>query len=186
MFEQLGVPVIDADVVAREVVEPGQPGLAAIVEAFGDTMLDADGKLDRARLRALVFREPERRKRLEALLHPGIRAEMDRRTAAVCAPYCIRCVPLLIETGQADDVDIVLVVDVSPEIQLQRTLARDGGDRETILGIIAAQATRDQRLLAADDVLDNSGDAESVRRSVRTLHEHYLAVARNLPAQRHQ
>lgn len=186
MFEQLGVPIIDADVVAHEIVEPGRPGLAAIAAEFGDGMLAADGRLDRARLRELVFREPERRRQLEALLHPRIRAEMDRRTAAVVAPYCIRCVPLLIETGQVDDVDTVLVVDVPLETQVRRTLARDGGERETVLGITAAQAKRDERLLVADDVLDNSGDPGSVRRSVQILHERYLAAARNLPARSHQ
>ncbi len=186
LFAQLGVPVIDADVVAREVVEPGQPGLEAIVEAFGEEVLGSDGRLDRARLRELVFSDPERRKQLEALLHPRIRAEMDRRIAAVEAPYCIRCVPLLVETGQSADVDRVLVVDVPVETQLRRTLARDGGRRATVQAIIDAQATRDQRLQVADDVLDNDGDLESLRRRVEMLHDRYLAAARDLPARMHQ
>ena len=184
LFAQLGVPVIDADVVAREVVEPGQPGLEAIVEAFGEEVLGSDGRLDRARLRELVFSDPERRKQLEALLHPRIRAEMDRRIAAVEAPYCIRCVPLLVETGQSADVDRVLVVDVPVETQLRRTLARDGGRRATVQAII--DATRDQRLQVADDVLDNDGDLESLRRRVEMLHDRYLAAARDLPARMHQ
>ena len=184
LFAQLGVPVIDADVVAREVVEPGQPGLEAIVEAFGEEVLGSDGRLDRARLRELVFSDPERRKQLEALLHPRIRAEMDRRIAAVEAPYCIRCVPLLVETGQSADVDRVLVVDVPVETQLRRTLARDGGRRATVQAII--EATRDQRLQVADDVLDNDGDLESLRRRVEMLHDRYLAAARDLPARMHQ
>ena len=186
MFEQLGVPVIDADQVARDVVEPGQPGLDAIVDAFGVSVLDADGRLDRAGMRELVFADPRKRRKLEALLHPLIRVEMARRTAAVRAPYCIRCVPLLVETGQQDEVDVVLVVDVSEGTQLQRTLARDGGTRETLQAIIDAQATRAQRLAVADEVLDNNGDLQSLRERVQSLHERFLRDARNLPARGHQ
>lgn len=188
MFEQLGVPVVDADVVAREIVEPGQPALAAVVSAFGPVVLDAHGRLDRARLREQVFREPERRRELEALLHPRIRTEMQKRVAALDAPYYIESVPLLIESGRAGEVDRLLLVDLPEDLQVARTLARDGGLEETIRAIMASQASREQRLAVAHDVIDNSEPVQAVHRRVEDLHRRYLeaAAGRHLPAASHQ
>ncbi|MCA8967647.1 MAG: dephospho-CoA kinase, partial [Planctomycetes bacterium] len=185
---QLGVPVIDADVVAREVVEPGQPALAGLVELVGEDVLDDSGRLDRQRVRERVFQDDDLRRRIEALLHPLIRAEMERRVASVDTPYCIEAIPLLIETNQASRVGRVLLVDLPVERQVERTLARDGGNEATVRAIIAAQATREQRLAVADDVIDNDVDIDAVRRRVAELHQRYTAAAKaaNLPARRHR
>ncbi|MCP5149454.1 MAG: dephospho-CoA kinase [Chromatiales bacterium] len=176
-FEARGVAVIDADVVARAVVEPGEPGLAAAVSLLGADVVGADGRLDRAVVRSRVFREPELRRRLEAALHPLIRAEMERRLTTVTSRYAILAIPLLVESGSRARVDRILVVDCSRETQLARTLARDGSDRATVEGILAAQATRDDRLRVADDVIDNDGPLEALEPQVERLHGLYLQIA---------
>lgn len=183
MFAALDVPVIDADEIAREVVAPGRPALAEIVREFGDGVQTAGGGLDRGALRELVFPEPARRARLEAILHPRIRGEMQRRLHAVRAPYCILCIPLLLEAGQLDMVDRVLVVDLPREEQIRRTRARDGVARETVEAILDAQADRTRRQQAADDVIDNSGPLEALHEQVESLHRRYLqAAGGHLPA----
>lgn len=176
-FARRGVPVIDADQVARDVVEPGRPGLAAVVEAFGTEVLGPDGRLDRRALRRRVFADPDQRRRLEALLHPAIRAEMAARAAAVTAPYVVIAIPLLVESRQERGVDRVLVVDCPVEAQLERLLARDGETPEGARAILAAQATREQRLAVANDVLANDGTLESLDAHVGVLHEQYLRLA---------
>lgn len=177
-----GVPVIDADVLARSLVLPGKPALKEVVVAFGEEVLNDAGQLDRARMRTLVFNNPEKRKQLEEILHPRIRQQMRQRVRALAAPYCILSVPLLIESGQQDLVDRVLVVDVPPTIQVARVQARDATDRETIEGILNAQANRAARRAAADDLIDNSGDLAELRAQVMVLHVRYLELARaNLP-----
>ena len=177
LFGALGVPVIDADVIARELVEPGRPALAEIVAAFGNDVVDVQGRLDRRSLRARVFADPAERRRLEAILHPRIHAEMARRTAAQSAPYVLLVIPLLFEAGQRDLVDRVLVVDVSPEVQRQRVGARDGLTAEQADTMLAAQWDRQRRLDQADDVIDNSGDLQALQRQVNDLHRRYLASA---------
>jgi len=188
MFERLGVPIIDADVVARELVEPGQPALSALVELLGSEVLDADGRLNRARVREVVFHDPGLRAKVEGLLHPLIRAEMQQRVSALVAPYCIQAIPLLVETGQASSVDRLLLIDLPVDLQIERTLARDSGSRETVQAIIEAQASREQRLALAGDVIDNNADLEAVRRRVHDLHQRYMAASagRHLPVRRHQ
>lgn len=176
-FAALGIPVIDADVLARELVAPGQPALSEILEAFGTEFLKADGTLDRAALRAHVFSHPTARTRLEAILHPAIRAEMLRRLQALSAPYCILVIPLLIETGQSNLVDRILLVDVDPSIQHQRIAHRDGLTESEIDAILAAQADRQARLDAADDVIDNSGEPGELDAQVGDLHARYLTLA---------
>jgi dephospho-CoA kinase len=177
LFSGLGVPVIDTDRLAREVVEPGQPGLVGIVEAFGGGMLRADGRLDRAALREYVFEEPERRRRLEAILHPLIRREMLARVDELDAPYCILVIPLLVESGQTGVVDRVLVVDTSEENQRQRVRRRDGLSEARIDSIMAAQVSRTQRLAHADDVIGNDDGLAPLRRQVERLHRLYLELA---------
>jgi dephospho-CoA kinase len=176
-FVDLGVPVLDADQVARDVVAPGTPALAAIAEAFGPTALLGDGQLDRRRLREWVFADPGARRRLEAITHPAIRAAMRRWREARTEPYCILSVAILLEGGMRELVDRVLVVDVAEAEQLRRLMLRDGGRRETAEGILAAQTSRSARLAAADDVIDNSGSPEQARAAVSVLHAHYLALA---------
>lgn len=173
---QRGVPVIDTDLLAREVVAPGTPGLAAVVDAFGAQVLAADGSLDRARMRQLVFGDEEARRRLESLLHPRIEAAARARIQALNdAPYCLLVVPLLVETGLFADADCVVVVDVPESIQLQRLLERDGVDPATARRMLASQVSRAQRLARADAVLDNEGNLAELQAQVAHLHERLMA-----------
>jgi dephospho-CoA kinase len=176
-FARRAVPVVDTDVIAREVVEPGRPALAAVVAAFGSEVLGPDGRLDRRALRRLVFADPALRRRLEAILHPAIRAEMQRQAAATAGPYVVIAIPLLVENGLQQQVDRVLVVDCPPDVQLARLLARDGETPEGARAILAAQATRDERLAVADDVVVNDGSLADLDARVDALHQRYLALA---------
>jgi dephospho-CoA kinase len=173
MFGDLGVHWVDADDVAREVVEPGTQALAKIAEHFGQEILQASGALDRAKLREIVFREPAQREWLEALLHPVIREELIRQLHPqhYTLPYVLLVSPLLLETDQHNLVDQVLVVDVPVETQLDRTMARDDNPRDQVERIIAAQMPRDKRLARADHVIDNNRPMDEVARQVRELHE---------------
>ncbi|HXQ63310.1 MAG TPA: dephospho-CoA kinase [Steroidobacteraceae bacterium] len=176
-FARRGVPVIDADQIARDVVAPGTAALAAVVAEFGAGIVLPDGRLDRPRLRELVFAEPERRRRLEAILHPPIRRAIEAETAAVTAPYAVIAIPLLAETGQQESVDRVLVVDCPPELQTSRLMARDRETAERAAAMLAAQAPRSARLAIADDRIDNTGSLEDLDRSVEALHRRYLSLA---------
>jgi dephospho-CoA kinase len=182
MFADLGVPVIDTDVLARDVVAPGTPGLKAVAAAFGRELLLPDGGLDRRRLRDLVFADPARRARLEALLHPLILARLEELTATAGGPYQVLVVPLLVESGLDRRVDRVLVVDCSEEVQQQRLRVRDGESAAGAARILAAQLGRPERLAAADDVLLNEGDAGELRQGVERLHRAYLQAAAARPA----
>jgi dephospho-CoA kinase len=177
LFAGHGVPVIDLDLVARAVVAPGEPALDAIVAEFGPEMLDAAGQLDRASLRARVFQDPAERERLEALLHPRILAAAVREAETAGGPYQVIVVPLLVESGLTGWVDRVLLVDCPAETQLQRLLARDGGDETLARAILATQASREQRLAAADDVIVNDGPAERLAEAVATLDAVYREMA---------
>jgi dephospho-CoA kinase len=168
--------VIDADLIARELVRPGSPALGQLARRFGPRVLRS-GELDRAYLRELVFRDPGQRQRLEAVLHPLIRQEIQLRIAACGAPYCIVVIPLLFETGQTDLVDRVLVVDAPAEVQVQRTRDRDGVSADQVRAILAAQVDRDARLRQADDILVNDGALEGLDQQVARLHTKYLNLA---------
>jgi dephospho-CoA kinase len=177
-FAELGVAVIDADVAARSVVERGKPGLEQVVRHFGAGVLDADGNLDRRALRDLIFKDPASRQALDAILHPLIRADMDALAAAATGPYLVMAIPLLIESGRPRErVDRVLVVDTDEATQVQRVQARDGGSETQARAILASQASRAQRLAAADDVLLNAGSVADLRQAVDCLHEKYLHLA---------
>jgi dephospho-CoA kinase len=179
-FLELGVPVIDADLAARAVVEPGTPGLALVANRFGPSVLDANGNLDRAALRNLIFKDPAARKSLDAILHPLIRAAMEKQAENVPGPYLVMVIPLLVESGNARDrVDRVLVVDVDEAVQLQRVQARDGSSPEQAGAILAAQSSRSGRLAAADDVLPNSMTVADLRQAVDNLHQKYLQIAQS-------
>lgn len=177
LFARLGAPVIDADAIAHELVSPGEPALRAIVAAFGRDVLTPEGTLDRRRLRERAFRDPALRERLETILHPLIRREMRRRVQALDAPYCVLCIPLLLETGRTDQMDRILVVDTPPTLQIERTQARDGSSRETVERIMRAQVDPRERLAAADDVIDNSGTLAQLEAQVESLHRRYLDMA---------
>jgi dephospho-CoA kinase len=178
-FRELGVPVIDADESARRVVELGQPGLAEVGGRFGAGVLTTGGELDRRALRKLIFSDPQLRRELEAILHPLIREDMERRAMAAVGPYLVLAIPLLVEGGALDRVDRILVVDVPEAIQLERVMGRDGGSPEQARAILAAQVSRDSRIKAADDVLTNSGTVSELRQAVDGLHKHYLWLAGN-------
>ena len=176
-FAELGVPVIDADEVARALVAPGEPALTEVARRFGAAVLTPAGELDRRALRELVFADTAARRDLEAILHPRIKAEMAHRAAAVTGPYLLLVIPLLIEGGARDDLDRILVVDAAEEAQLARLAARDGGSPDQARAILGAQAARVERLARADDVLRNDGDVKSLRDQVDRLHQRYLQLA---------
>jgi dephospho-CoA kinase len=177
LFEDYGVPVIDADHVAREVVEPGSPALDEIVRQFGDDVLLHDGRLDRANLRHKIFNDQQARKKLETILHPRIRQRMRDRLQSIGAPYAIFVVPLLIETGQHKDVDRVLVVDCPEAMQMERVKKRDSASASQITAIMASQVSREQRLAEADDIIENRGSLEELNASVSSLHQQYLELS---------
>ena len=177
LFAQHAVPLIDTDVIAREVVEPGRPALAAIIAAFGPGILGDDGRMDRRRMRDRVFGDTAARKRLEGILHPAIRAEMDRQSAQAPGPYQMLVIPLLVESGRRDHVDRVLLVDAPEELQIARLMSRDNVRREQALAALAAQAKRDARLEFADDVIVNDGDQVALEARVDALHREYLRLA---------
>ena len=177
LFAARGVPLIDTDVIAREVVEPGRPALATIVRSFGPGVLDAQGCLDRRRMRERIFADPAAKQRLEAILHPAIRAEMERQSRVAGGPYQVLVIPLLAEGGRRDHVDRVLLVDVPEELQIQRLMMRDGVTHAQAQASLHAQGTRAERLAIADDVLRNTGRVDHLHDEVAKLHLKYLELA---------
>lgn len=177
MFAALGVPVIDTDVIARDVVRPGQPALEEIREAFGAGVIAADGTLDRSAMRAIVFGDDAARRRLEAILHPKIRETTIEQAETAGGAYQVVVVPLLVESSLRAFVDRVLVVDCDEEIQVVRLLERDTESEQQARKILAAQSTRDERLAIADDVIENEGSLEDTREQVLALHRSYLREA---------
>jgi len=177
MFGDLGAVLIDTDIIAREVVLPGTPGLQDIVDTFGTEMLDADGMLDRPAMRRLVFADDSKRRQLEAILHPKIRQEAERQMQTRGGPYQIVIVPLMVESPLKNIVDRIVVVDCSEAIQLERLLARDIGTKDQARRMLAAQASRQERLALADDVIANDADIAETRIQVAALHARYLALA---------
>ncbi|MDH3418144.1 MAG: dephospho-CoA kinase [Gammaproteobacteria bacterium] len=179
VFTELGAAVVDTDVIARDVVAPGESGLEAVAAEFGSDVLLPNGELDRRALRSIVFSDPQRREVLESILHPLIRARTLRVIASLEAPYVIVVVPLLLETGFAELVERILVVDCPEAQQLERLRQRDGVGESEAQAMLAAQTDRQTRLARADDVIDNSGSIEATRAQVKALHERYLAMAAN-------
>lgn len=175
-FAKLGIKIVDADVCARVVVEPGRPALAQIVDHFGPEVLQADGSLDRARLRQIVFANEAERKWLESLLHPLIFEEMWSQLQSANSPYAILVSPLLVEAGQNAICQRILVVDVPEDVQLARTMARDANSAEQVKAMMASQASRDARLAKADDVITNDSSLESLWQQVDQMHQRYLAL----------
>lgn len=179
IFRELGAGVVDTDAIAHELTRPGGAALTAIRGQFGAQYIAADGGLDRSKMRRLVFSDPASKKRLEAILHPRIRAESEARIAAAREPYVIIAVPLLLETGAYNAlIDRVLVVDCAEEQQVARTMQRSAITAEEVRAIMAAQLPRSERLARADDVLHNDADMAALRRQAEALHGKYLALAR--------
>lgn len=177
LFAAHGVPIIDSDVIAREVVALGTPGLAQVRARFGDEVLLADGRLDRRALRRLVFADPAARRDLETIVHPLIRSAMAERSAAAGGPYQINVIPLLVEGGRRATLDRVLVVDCPEALQIERVMQRDHITEAEARAILAAQVSRSERLAAADDVIVNDGDAAALQAQVDALHAKYLRLA---------
>ncbi|MFT6776597.1 MAG: dephospho-CoA kinase [Paraglaciecola sp.] len=188
LFAKYGVEVIDADVIAREVVEPGTPALKAIVDKFGHSVLDdsysfssgnaSSGRLDRAKLRTLVFNDSEIKNWLNQLLHPVIRQQMLLQTQQAKSVYCLLSVPLLVENKLYEHIDRVVIVDVDGQTQIKRTLLRDKTNEQQVRAIMRAQATRQQRLAVADDVIDNNGKVDDLVKQITLLHKNYLQLAK--------
>ena len=176
-FEALGAAVIDTDILARAVVEPGTTGLDAIRERFGADVIAADGYLDRPALRQRIFTDPSARHDLEAITHPRIRTAVAEALATVREPYALIVVPLLLETGWTDLMDRILVIDARPDQQRERLMRRDGTDPEQTDRMLASQAERHARLAIADDVITNDGDTEALDARVADLHDQYLQTA---------
>lgn len=173
-----GVTVVDADLVSRQVVEPGQPALDEIRQHFGDQVIQADGTLDRRALRDIVFSDPSRREQLEAITHPAIAREMLRQLHESRSPYTILVSPLLLETSQREMVERVLLVDVPEALQLERTARRDEVSEDQVRRIMAAQMSREERRRLADDIVINDDSLESLYRQLDELHQKYLEMAR--------
>jgi dephospho-CoA kinase len=176
-FGALGVPIIDTDQLARDVVEPGQPPLERLVERFGPSILTEDGHLDRPALRNIVFSDPKARADLEALTHPAINAATEARSAEAGGIYQVLVIPLLVEKSLGSQLDRVVVVDCDEELQIRRLQARDGSTLEQARAILNVQTSRAARLKAAHDVIKNEGDMSAVRDQVEKLHSHYLELA---------
>ncbi len=182
-FKKYGIKIVDADIAARKVVEPGMPSLQAIAEHFGEQVLQPDGTLDRAALRNIVFNDEQQRFWLEQLLHPAIGEWIATELTSATSAYAILESPLLLETEQRKSTHRVLVVDVNKALQIQRATARDNNSRKQIEAIINAQLPREERLARADDVIDNSGSLADLQSAVETLHRQYLKIAATFNSQ---
>ena len=175
--ERFDIPVIDTDQIARDVVQPGQPGLDEIVEQFGAGILSDDGNMDRGKVRELVFADEEKRKTLESILHPRIRQTMSERIHALDSPYCLLGIPLLAANHDNQLIDRVLVVDCSEQTQLSRVMERDSLTPDQAKAIMRTQASRDERLSLADDVILNEGEVADLTDQVSAMHSRYMALA---------
>ena len=177
LFASEGISLVDADIVAREVVAPGSKGLETIVTHFGAEILTPEGELDRAKLRQRIFSHPEEREWLNQLLHPMIRQEMLAQVEKATSAYVIMVVPLLFENGLDRLVNRTLVVDISPELQINRTVKRDNVDASQVNNIISSQCSRSEKLARADDIIDNQGEISTLKREVLALHQRYLQLS---------
>lgn len=179
-FGRLGATVVDTDAIAHDLTRAGGAATGQVRSLFGDDYVDAEGAMNRAKVRALVFRDPVARKKLEELLHPMIRVDSERRIAAASGPYVIHVVPLLVESpGYRQHVARVLVVDCPESVQVERVRRRSSFSEVEARRIIEAQSKREDRLAAADDVIDNSGSLAALHKQVRELHARYLAQSRS-------
>ena len=175
-FDGLGAPTIDADEISHSITKPGQAAFDEVVALFGEESLDETGNLDRKRLRALIFDEPDLKQKLEAIIHPRVRAQIREFTDRVDYPYCIICIPLLLETGAQSTVDRVLVVDAPEELQVARVNRRDNADEQQTRSIIRSQTGRAERLRAAHDIFVNDGNISDLKARVENLHDRYMKI----------
>ena len=178
IFAELGIPIIDMDRIARQIVAPGQPALQQIIHTFGENLIDADGQLNRQLLSTIIFDSAEKRHQLEAILHPIIRQETERQLAELKAAYCIVVIPLLLESDQRALVDRILVVDTPESLQISRTMRRDGISASQVEKILASQVDRKSRLSAADDIINNAGGLDDLRQQVNNLDHQYRTLSK--------
>lgn len=176
IFSEFGVPVIDADIIAHSLVRPGMPALEEIAKTFGKELISNDGTLDRKKIRDQIFANDTERKKLEKILHPAVYKEISVQVENINSKYCIISIPLLIETDASDTVDRILVIDVPRELQLQRASNRDKTNKSDIKSIIDSQISREDRLAAADDIVNNDGNIENLHRQISGLHEYYSDI----------
>ncbi|MCE0493380.1 dephospho-CoA kinase [Vibrio salinus] len=174
--KHFGIEIIDADIIARQVVEPGTEGLSAIIRRYGETMLNSTGNLNRKKLREVVFSDPAEKEWLNNLLHPMIKREITHDLNNMTSPYCLLVIPLLVENNWQSLCDRILVVDVSENTQIERTVSRDQVSQKQAEKILSAQASRDQRLAIADDIIENNLTCEQLLPQVTQLHKKYLAI----------
>ena len=184
LFAKRGAPVIDADSIARELAAPGRPALQKIIKAFGQNITQANGALDRKKLRELIFDDQTAKARLEAILHPLIYAEIDRRIDRIEYPYCLAVIPLLLETGRQARFDRVLLIDLPEWLQLERALGRDRSAPALVKKMIASQITRADRLQYGVDIIDNTGAIDALDGQAQSLHARYLQMAKDSKPQR--
>jgi len=179
LFSELGIPVVDTDIIARELVEPGQVALEEIVNSFDQSILLDNERLDRKKLADITFKNKQSREKLEAILHPKIRQEMQNRISTLSSPYCIVVIPLLFETKQMESVDKILLVDCPVQAQIKRVKQRDQRSEQQILSIINSQTPRKIKQQGADDIIDNNDNIEQLKELVTNLHKKYLNLASN-------
>lgn len=177
IFKDAGVPIIDADVISRHLTEPGQPTHEAIKFHFGDTIINQQGEVDRKKLRDIVFTNPTERAWLENLIHPLVKKEIETAISHLHTPYCIVSIPLLVETGPYEMLDRVLVVDIDPDKAIERVASRDSTEKDKVKQIINAQASRENRLKAADDIIENNQDLDHLTNQVVALEKKYQDLA---------
>lgn len=177
LFSQLNIPIIDADIIARELVEPGKDAYIEIVRQFGNGILEKDQTLNRKKLRKLIFSDPSAKKKLEAILHPQIRLQLEEQSAQQSAAYCILAIPLLIESKMTDLVDHIIVVDTPDNQQIKRLCQRDKISKTDAITIIQSQSSREKRHSIADDIINNNDSIDSLRISINSLHKKYCAIS---------
>ena len=176
-FEQKNIPIIDADLIAKNLVNPGEPALNEIIDTFGSSIINQKGELDRAKLRSLIFRDATLRNKLNAILHPRVHQEIRKQSEQLIAPYCIVMIPLLVENALFDLVDRVLVVDTLEKMQLKRTAERDNVPEQDVQAILNIQATRETRIERADDIIENLSSLEVLQQQVSVLHRKFLNIS---------
>ena len=176
-FTQQSIPVIDADIIAHQLVEPDSPALFEIIDIFGANFINSNGQLNRDKLRKEIFSDPHKKQQLEAIIHPRVFEEMQNQLANLNAAYCVLCIPLLLETEATDKVNRVLVIDVNETTQIKRVMARDKLSREQIQSIIDTQINRNDRLRLADDVISNNAQPEDFQQQLTLIHKKYLSIS---------
>jgi dephospho-CoA kinase len=182
LFAQYGIPIIDADVIARQLVEPNQQAYDEIIRTFGDEICLPNGELNRRYIRQLIFSDDKAKQQLEMIIHPRIRLQLIQQSNALHTPYCIVAIPLLVEANMAELVDRILVIDIDLSLQLNRLCARDNMPVDDAQLIINSQVERQQRLACADDVIANNNGPENIKKQVASLHKKYLSLANSSPS----